>query len=135
MQKRSVFDEEVLPVPYWASPPGEYDRTIESLFGFTSDWGGQFTAEVVEVGFDNRSDALTVTITGGQLQAAAGASLFNPLARLCPVLCALNLVAPQISSPVWAPAFRRPLTEQDLQRYLTLFSYAADLDGFSAGVS
>jgi hypothetical protein len=117
----------------------EYDRTIESLFGFTSDWGGQFTAEVVEHGFDNQSDALTVTpLLAEQLQAAAEAIASKAVSEALPTILPCDPVEPGCAAEFIASfglrAFRRPLTDQDLQRYLTLFSYAADLDGFSAGV-
>ncbi|MEC8023189.1 MAG: DUF1592 domain-containing protein [Myxococcota bacterium] len=117
----------------------EYDRTIESLFGFTSTWGAEFTAEATEHGFDNQSDILTVTpLLASQLQSAAESIAAKAIVEawdtLLPCAPSAATCSAEFISYFGSRVYRRPITDQESTRYLELFTLAADVDGFSAGV-
>lgn len=117
----------------------EYDRTIESVFGFASTWAAGFTAENVVHGFDNNAAALVVTpLLADQLRDAAEAIAAKAAAQPLPswLPCAVGDVGCDATfvAAMGRQVLRRPLDAEERARYLALFHAASEEDGFAAGV-
>lgn len=116
----------------------EYDHTIGDLFGFASDWGASFASDTVINGFDNNAAVLTVTpLLADQVRKAAeeiaGQAMTNAAALLPCDPSAGRECARAFVSQFGERAFRRPVTEGEITRYLAIFDLGA-VDDFNRGV-
>jgi hypothetical protein len=121
--------------------PEEYDRTVRDLTGVDAHHGARFVADPVVEGFHNDAAQLTVSpLLAEQLRVAAE-SVATEAARALPrvspcapatptdVACARRFVA-----AFGARAFRRPLVDDEVTRYLTLHTTITAAEGFAEGV-
>ncbi|MFT7626056.1 MAG: hypothetical protein ACI9WU_005249, partial [Myxococcota bacterium] len=113
----------------------ELQQTMLDLIGVDVDTDTLLTAEPVVGGFDNHADSLTV----GPLFAEQWRGVVEELGETLSLdgliecssedeLCPASFVA-----SFGRRAFRRPLSDEDVVRYLSLFDLAASVDGFDAG--
>lgn len=121
----------------------EYDRTVSDLFGITSSRAASFVDDALTNGFDNNARATLVSGTlAGQIAGAAddlAAEVTAPqkLAQLAPCsssdrseACARDYLA-----RTGKRAFRRPLTDAEIERYLGLYRAIAADPGETDGVA
>ena len=116
----------------------EYDRSVTDLLGQPSSRGQGFAADDVIGGLMNNAGALDVSsLLADQVRAAAEAAAGEAdLTRLVP--CDPEEIGKTACASVFIEdfglrAFRRPLSEDDLSRYLSLWESVAREDGFDAG--
>ncbi len=115
----------------------EYDNTLRDLLYVDSKWGQSLPAEEVANGFDNDADARAVSplLTDKLLTAAeeaAEAAMVN-LSRH--VSCEPGEpCAKEFIQKFGERAFRRPLTDAERTRYLSLYTSVSLEDGYSEGL-
>jgi hypothetical protein len=119
----------------------EYDNTIQELFGFDSQWGASFTVDNLVQGFDNNSEALTVSpLLADQYRKAAeeiaAQAMTPPISILpCALIAGQEIDCVQEFIQVFGSRiFRRPISEDDLARYLEIYDLVADEDGTETGI-
>ncbi len=120
--------------------PTEYDRTVRDLTGVDAHHGASFVADPVVDGFDNDAASLVVSpLLAEQLRVAGEAiateatrdiSRISPCTPTSPTdaACARRMV-----EGFGERAFRRPLTSDEVTRYLGLFTTIATGEGFNEG--
>jgi len=113
----------------------EYDRTIQSLLGIDSAWGRQFAADPEVHGFENHAPSLSVSrLLADQLAEAAGALAAEAMRsrRQQLVPCEPNPdpegCARDVIRTLGRRAFRRPITADDVTRYMTVYRAAVSFD-------
>jgi len=116
--------------------PRQYDNTIGELTGLTGTWGAGFPADAVIDGFANAATSLVVSpLLADKLRDAAEDIAGRvELARLSP--CAAAAVGTsadpsctrELVQSFGERAFRRPLTDADLERYVALAATAASFE-------
>jgi hypothetical protein len=116
----------------------EYDRSVTDLLGQTSSRGQGFAADDVVGGLMNNAGALDVSsLLADQLraaaEAAAGEADLTLLVPCDPAELGNTACATVFIEDLGLRAFRRPLTQDDLNRYLSLWESVARDDGFDAG--
>jgi hypothetical protein len=110
----------------------EYDRTAADLLGIPSDHLSALAPDTVVNGFDNGADALVVSgLLADQLRAAAE-DLAERAAPLLP--CQDTLCLEGFVRSFGARAFRRPLSDAEVARYLALHQDLAASGGFRLGL-
>ena len=117
--------------------PDEFDRSVQSVVGLSSEWGGRFAADPVIEGFSNDADALIVTpLLADQLMQAAEAIATEAAPDVANAAgcgqgpdCAAQLVR-----QVGRRAYRRPLDEAEVEALVTLFELGSTDGGFVGGV-
>jgi hypothetical protein len=117
----------------------EYDRTIADLLGIDSDYGQRFAADPVVDGFANDAEALELSpLLADQYRAAAeeiaGSISLNPLLPCDPYQVGYSGCAALFIEDFGYRAFRRPLVQSDVDRYLDLWTLVATEDGFDEGL-
>ncbi len=120
--------------------PEEYDRTVRDLTGVDAHHGARFVADPVVDGFHNDAAQLTVSpLLAEQLRVAAesvATEAARTLTRVSPcapatptdAACARRFVA-----AFGARAFRRPLADDEVMRYLALHATVSAAEGFGEG--
>ncbi|MAQ17617.1 MAG: hypothetical protein CMN30_22825 [Sandaracinus sp.] len=106
--------------------PAEYDATVADLLGIPSEAGATFPADEVRHGFDNAAEALVVSsLFADQLRLAA-----EELAERAPIAalteCGAGCGAESFVRAFGERAFRRPLTEVEVGRYVGLAAGAPE---------
>lgn len=115
--------------------PRQYDNTIAELVGLSGSWGAGFPADAVIDGFANEASSLVVSpLLADKLRdAAEDIAARVELSRLSP--CATTAAdascTRELVQSFGERAFRRPLTDADVERYVAL---AATAGSFEAGV-
>jgi len=117
----------------------EYDRTVADLFGLYSEYGKSFAADPVVDGFANDAEALeTSPLLADQYRAAAeeiaGNVTLDPLLPCDPYQVGYSACAALFIEDFGFRAFRRPLVQEDVDRYLDLWTLVATEDGFDDGI-
>lgn len=114
----------------------EYDRTVEDLVGITWDAGATFASDRVVDGYHNDAKALTVSsLLADQYRASAEeVAAAADLAALLPCTSADGDCAAAFIESFGFRAFRRPLTQGDVDRYGALWAAVSASDGFDEGV-
>jgi hypothetical protein len=118
----------------------EYDATIHDLFNIDGAHGEKFTADTVVKGFDNNAAALRVSpLLADQVRQAAediAKQVMTSPGSLLPCDAAKGdaACAKQFIDTFGKRAFRRPLTDADRARYLSLYEGVAGQDGFTEGI-
>ncbi|MEZ4430985.1 MAG: DUF1592 domain-containing protein [bacterium] len=131
-----------------APPPGpralrrlshvEYGNTLQALLGVHIDVKAALTPDEVVEGFDNHRDALDVSdLLADQYRTlaeeAAAAAQLAPLLDCAPAAgdrrCARAFIV-----DFGRRALRRPLTADDIDRYLAIYDLVAPDDGFEAAI-
>jgi len=116
--------------------PDELSASIQDLLGLHGDFAGRLAADPAVGGWSNHADALVLD----RLQAEQVQSLAEEVAGLADLegllpcagedeACARTFVA-----RFGLRAFRRPLTPDDEEAYVALWSQVAVLEGFDAGI-
>ena len=120
--------------------PGEYAATVEDLMGAPSRHAAGFAQDPVVHGFGNNAAALLVSpLLADQVRVAAEdmarEAVQNPgRIGLCqPVQGQEEVCADRFIRDFGARAFRRPLTDTEVGRYVGLYRLGA-AGGFSAGI-
>lgn len=120
--------------------PSEYDRTVRDLTGVDAHHGDGFAADPVVDGFDNDAASLVVSpLLAEQLRVAAesiATEATRDLSRVAPcapasptdAACARRMI-----EGFGERAFRRPMTADEVTRYLGLFATVATAEGFHEG--
>jgi len=119
-----------------------YDNTVYDLLGVSSDFGAGFASDNVVDGFFNNAEALTVSgLLADQYRdaaenIAAQAVTFHldTLLSCDPVEDGQAYCAAVFIRDLGGRAFRRPLTEDELSSYWTVWDAVAVEDGFSVGL-
>lgn len=116
----------------------EYDRSVTDLLGQPSTRGQGFAADDVVGGLMNNAGALDVSsLLADQVraaaEAAAGEADLSLLVPCDPEAIGKTACATLFIEDFGLRAFRRPLTQDDLDRYLSLWESVAREDGFDAG--
>lgn len=111
----------------------EYDNTIKDLFAIDSTWGSRFVADIVVNGFSNNADALIVSgLLAEQLDEAATAiGEMVDLNLHLPCQEQTESCARQFMQGFGEKAYRRPISNAELNRYILLFRLG---DGFEDGL-
>jgi hypothetical protein len=125
----------------------EYGRTLQDLLGFLYSsspevmHGQDFTTETVVNGFDNNVDAVQVNaLFADQVRSTAEkiantqSEHFSALLPCQPVAGSEVDCAQQFITTFGKRVFRRPLTDDQIARYVSLYNLAADQDGFDEGI-
>jgi hypothetical protein len=119
----------------WRLTPAQYDNTVRDLLGVEGSWGAGFPADTVVSGFRNNADAMLVSpLFADKLrEAAEDIALRVPLSRLA--ACAGSgsgddACFAEIARTLGERAFRRPLRDEDVERYVALAKTAG---AFEAG--
>lgn len=117
----------------------EYDNTVRDLVGLDMGLGQGFATDTVINGFDNHTEALTVSpLLADQLAAAAETlSLALNMGSLLPcdpgqlgeTDCAKAFI-----EDFGARAFRRPMRAEDTARYMTVYAAGSAGADFESGV-
>lgn len=145
-----VLDGECEPPAPWTCEDGpgprrlrrltheEYDRTVQGLLGTTERPSERFAADDVVDGYHNDADALIVhdLLAAQYAEAAEALSREADLDRLLPCSPAADgraACAARFIEDFGFKAFRRPLTQADVDRYYDLWASIAEEDGFSEG--
>ncbi|HMI93452.1 MAG TPA: DUF1592 domain-containing protein, partial [Polyangiales bacterium] len=115
--------------------PTQYDNTVRDLLGVEGTWGTGFPADTVVSGFRNNADAMLVSplLADKLREAAEDIGQRVPLSRLA--ACAGSgsgddACLTEIARTLGERAFRKPLRDEDVERYLALAKTAA---AFEAG--
>jgi hypothetical protein len=119
-----------------------YDHTVQDLLGVESSYGSEMAVDNVVNGFFNNAEALQVPfLLADQYRTAAEslaeqATLFHldtlltcDVAEQGEAMCAAEFVR-----DFGKKAFRRPLQQDELDRYWNLFDTIAQEDGFTEGI-
>lgn len=119
----------------------EYQNTVRDLLGVESDHAASFSPDTVVHGFDNNSGSLVVSpLLADQYSAAADsiadaamlhAERFLPA---CASGSATEACAEQFIREFGERAFRRPVTDRDVGRYLRIFRLGAQEETFDSGI-
>jgi len=121
----------------WRLTHDQYDRTVSALLGFASSYGQGFATDEVVDHFDNDAGALGVPpLLADQYRAAAEALATEAdIDALLPCDAAMDdaICAATFIEDFGLRAFRRPLSADDIQRYLGIWDAVADEDGFDEG--
>ena len=117
----------------------EYDRTIADLFGIYSEYGAAFAADPVVDGFANDAATLSLSpLLADQYRDAAeriaSALSIHTLLPCDPLQTGNSACAALFIEDFGFRAFRRPLEQTDIDRYLELWEMVATEDGFEAGI-
>jgi hypothetical protein len=114
----------------------EYGNTVKDLLGLSKDYGAAFSADAVVNGFDNNADALSVD----QLFADTARMNAEDIAATVDVSRLLTCSASQgeacaraFIQTFGARALRRPVPDEEAQRYVALYTANAAA-GFEVGV-
>jgi hypothetical protein len=114
--------------------PRQYDNTIAELVGLTGTWGTGFPADAVIDGFANEATSLVVSpLLADKLRdAAEDVAARVELSRVAPCASATAdaTCTRELVRSFGERAFRRPLTDADVERYVTL---AGSAGSFEAG--
>ncbi|MFI5309362.1 MAG: DUF1592 domain-containing protein [Polyangiales bacterium] len=118
----------------WRLTPAQYDATIHDLLGVDGTWGQGFPADTVAQGFANGASTLTVTpLLADKLRdAAEDVAQKVSLSNLAP--CATATAAAdaactqQLVTQLGTRAFRRPLDDAAVQRYVALAKTAGSFE-------
>jgi len=115
----------------------EYTNTIRDLLGVDVDAQAAFAADVVVHGFDNNASALAVSpILADQYrtmaEAVAESANLEPLFE-CPLARGNADCAQRFINTFGLKAFRRPLSNEEMDRYHTFFGEVATQSGFETG--
>lgn len=117
----------------------EYDQTASDLLGLDVRVSSEFLDDPTYAGFDNNADALRVSGRLGRDYRRAAEQLAERVATSSELLDALSpcgdisaACAEEFVSSLGLRAFRRPLTDVELARYVALFDAGA---GSGAGDS
>lgn len=127
----------------------EYDSSIFDLLGIESKFGEKFAPDVVVDGFDNNASALSVSgLLADQLRDAAEQLATTALASgalerygdpSCDPAVDPSTCAQAVIDDFGLRAFRRPLSETEVARYVALFEIGYDdpapgTDAYSSGL-
>ncbi len=117
----------------------EYESSVEDLLGIDSHAASRFAADTVVHGFDNNAGALQVTpLLADQLAAEAERLATLAVADLGALLPCVpeqgDACAEQFLRELGRRAFRRPMTDDELARYLELHRLGAAEGGFADGM-
>jgi Protein of unknown function (DUF1592)/Protein of unknown function (DUF1588)/Protein of unknown function (DUF1595)/Protein of unknown function (DUF1587)/Cellulose binding domain len=116
----------------WRLTPAQYDATIHDLLGVDGTWGRGFPADAVVQGFYDGAATLTVTpLLADKLRdAAEDIAQKVALSRLAPCASAATDAActQQVVTQLGARAFRRPLDDAAVQRYVALAKTAGSFE-------
>ena len=117
----------------------EYDRTVQALLHTDLAPGEGFAADNVVDGFDNDARALVVDdLLASQYADAAETLAFgvdvDPLLPCDPRVAGRSACAVLFIEDFGFRAFRRPLSQDDVDRYAALWEAVAVDDGFTTGV-
>ena len=107
----------------------ELDNTIAALFAIDADYGPGLSPDVVVGGFDNNAHALTVSpLLADQLRQVAEDVAARAVAQPAIVACAADGAACARDFLVerGARVFRRPLTDDELARWLAVYQLGAE---------
>ena len=115
-----------------------YDNTIEDLMGFESVWAESFAPDNVVDGWRNNADALVVgSLLADQYRLAAeglaAEAVANHLERLVdcdPYVSGANYCARTFIIDFGLRAFRRPLLDDEVDRYHAIYTASEPEDGF-----
>ncbi len=137
-EAETCVPEDPLDRRLWRLSQDEYRRTVTDLMGFEQ----QFTAVIAEDarvdGFSTDADALTVSpLLSHQYRVAAeGAAAQADLALLveCNPEEGSAVCATEFINDFGLRTFRRPLQEDEVQRYVDLWFMVAESDGFEPGI-
>jgi hypothetical protein len=117
----------------WRLTPAQYDNTVRDLLGVEGSWGAGFPADTVVSGFRNNADAMLVSpLFADKLrEAAEDIASRVPLSRLA--ACAEGGSADdaclgEIARTLGERAFRKPLRDEDVARYVALAKTAASFE-------
>ena len=123
----------------WRLDHAQYQRTVEDLLGVATDYGESLASDVRVDGFANDAEALAVSgLLADQYRSAA-----EDLASAVDIAGMLDCTPEEGSTTQCAAtfieelgtrAFRRPITDDELTVYLTLWADVAEEDGFFEGL-
>jgi hypothetical protein len=124
---------QVGPRRLWRLTPAQYDNTVRDLLGVEGSWGEGFPADAVVSGFRNNAEALQVTpLFADKLrEAAEDVAARVELARLAACAAAGggdDACLSEIARGLGERAFRKPLRDEDVARYVTLAKTAATFE-------
>lgn len=115
----------------------EYVNTVRDLLGVEVDPSSFATDEIVD-GFDNDAEALIVSplLADQYRESAEEIAGLVDLAGLvpCDPQSGTEACARSFIETFGRSAFRRPLAQEEITRYTSLFSGIAGIDGFSEGI-
>ncbi len=123
----------------------QYDNTVRDLLGLDADKSAAFLGDPTFAGYDNNAEALAVTGRLGRDYRRAAEELSvavladsGAYGRVVPCESADMACARQFIEEFGARAFRRPLSDDQIDLYLTLHARGAELvgsgDAFRDGV-
>jgi len=111
----------------------EYDNTIQDLFGLTGIWSSDFAGDNVSYGFDNAVTLQVSSLLLDQYSNAASQIADDILAQGIQnqIQCGTwnRDCAEQFLSDKGTEIFRRPLSDTDIERYLSMYDLVEE-DGF-----
>ena len=111
----------------------EYDNTIQDLFGLTGTWSSDFAGDNVSYGFDNAVTLQVSSLLLDQYSNAASQIANDILAQGIQnqIHCTTynRACAEQFLSDKGTEIFRRPLSDTDIERYLSMYDLVEE-DGF-----
>ncbi len=117
----------------------EYNNTVRDLLGDTTHPAADFLVDETKLGFDNIAEAQTTSpvraeqymLAGEKLAATAGAEL---LAKLPCAAAGGAACAAQFIGEFGQRAYRRPLSEAEATRLLSVFQQGSSAGGFKHGI-
>jgi hypothetical protein len=122
----------------WRLTHSEYDRTILDLVGVDLAAGSSFASDVAVDGYRNDAEALTVSsLLADQYRTAAediaSALTVDDLLPCSPTEVGATTCAVLFIDDFGQRAFRRPLNQDEIERYAVLWAEVAVEDGFDEG--
>ena len=138
-EPETVCGDTPLPRRLWRIDHDQYKDTITDLLGITTVLSRDFAPDTHVDGYANDADALLVTgLLADHYRETAeilgGAADIVELLDCVPEEGAITLCAATGIEGFGLRAFRRPLTEAELNRYLTLWAVIAEESGFYEGL-
>jgi hypothetical protein len=123
----------------WRLDHNQYQRTVFDLLGLSTDYGQHLAPDTAVHGFRNDADALSVSgLLADQYRNAAEdlASVADIAGMLTctPSDGAITQCAAVFIEEFGTRAFRRPLAEDELNTYLSLWAEIAEEEGFFEGL-
>lgn len=143
---RGICDEEEegcedspLPRRLWRLDHAQYERTVQDLLGISAEYSETFAPDVQIEGFPNDVDALLVSgLLADQYRNAAedmaSVADISGLLTCVPAEGATTQCAAEFIESLGTRAFRRPMSSEELETYLTLWAEIAEEDGFFEGL-
>lgn len=131
--------DEPLPRRLWRLDHDQYERTVLDLLGVSTDYGDHFAADTTEDGYRNDADALVVSgLLADQYRGAAedlaSVADIGGMLGCTPAEGNMTQCAAEFIEDFGSRAFRRPITEDEVETYLLLWADIAADDGFFEGL-